>query len=100
MIEKDVLKAIYNKHGVSIQLKKLSEEIFELQETLIEYKQNEYCSDDAIKNANLDHIEEEFSDVLLILAEIYSYYNLNKNNIKEWYEYKLNRQCKRDDIYV
>lgn len=86
MIKKDKIEEIYYKHGVSNQLKKLSEEIYELQE--------------AVKEFNKEQIEEEFSDVILLLTQIKLVYNLDNDNLRKWFDFKLKRQIARDKLNV
>lgn len=79
------LKAIFNEHGLSTQLKKLSEEVFELQEAIL-------------TGSNFADITKEFADVMVLLNQTKAIYNLDEEEIKDTMKYKIDRQCKRDGI--
>lgn len=85
MTYKDKLKKIFQYHGLSIQLKKLSEEVFELQEAIL-------------TGSNFADITKEFADVMVLLNQIKAIYNLDEKEIKDTMKYKIDRQCKRDGI--
>ena len=85
MTYKDKLKKIFQYHGLSTQLKKLSEEVFELQEAIL-------------TGNNSADITKEFADVMVILCQIREIYNLDDEEIKDAMKYKINRQCIRDGI--
>lgn len=91
---KNKLKAIFNKHGSSAQLKKLGEEVFELQESIINYMDCGYIDG----TERLNHITEEFADVMVVLNQIKEVYKLDENKIKNIMKFKIDRQCERDDI--
>lgn len=86
MTYKEKLYKIIKKHGISNQLKKLSEEVFELQEVIID------------GNERLKHITEEFADVMVLLNQIKEAYKLDENEIKNIMKLKIDRQCERDGI--
>lgn len=88
---KNKLYKIIKKHGISNQLKKLSEEVFELQESIIQYEEPRRYRDTF-------HIAEEFADVMVLLNQIKAIYNLDEEEIKEAMKYKINRQLKRDGL--
>ena len=85
MTYKEKLKKIFQYHGLSTQLKKLSEEVFELQEAIL-------------TGNNSADITKEFADVMVILCQIREIYNLDEEEIKDAMKYKINRQCERDNI--
>lgn len=85
MTYKDKLKKIFQYHGLSTQLKKLSEEIFELQESIL-------------TGSNFVDITKEFADVMVLLNQIKAIYNLDEEEIKDAMKYKIDRQLKRDGI--
>lgn len=93
---KNKLLEIINHYKVSNQLKKLSEEIFELQESVIDAEYNRYVGvirkpgERAIKN-----IEEEFADVCVVLEQFKAYYNLDNDKIIKIMEQKIDRQLSR-----
>lgn len=81
MQENKLLKII-NYYGIKNQLKKLSEEIYELQESIL-------CDD------NVDHIVEEYTDCLVLLGQICVYYNIGEKEVTEIGKHKVERQLKR-----
>lgn len=85
MTYKDKLKKIFQYHGLSAQLKKLSEEVFELQEAIL-------------TGSNFADITKEFADVMVLLNQIKAIYNLDEEEIKEAMKYKIDRQLKRDGL--
>ena len=89
MTYKEKLLKIFEKHGASEQLKKLSEEVFELQEALINY---------ILGVCEKECVEFEFADVMVLLNQIMYTFKLNPKNIQEIQISKIDRQCKRDDI--
>ena len=99
---KKKLKAIFNEHGLSTQLKKLSEEVFELQEAITSFKntQSIYLNYEGTPGYMYlrNNITEEFADVMVILNQIKEVYELSEDEIIEIMKYKIDRQCERDDI--
>lgn len=94
MIEdfKDVIKH----YGYRNQLKKLSEEVYELQEAVLEYENAIINIDNDYKIAELrDHIAEEIADVKHLLYQITFAYDLNTNDIIEIVIEKNKRQHRR-----
>lgn len=94
MIEdfKDVIKH----YGYRNQLKKLSEEVYELQEAVLDYE-NQYGKlehDDQYYKL-LEHIEEEIADVKHLLYQITFAYDLDTNKITEIMIEKNKRQHRR-----
>lgn len=65
-MEEDFLKII-NYYGLRLQLKKLSEEVYELQEAIL--------MDDSGEEA-LEHILEERADVEVILRQLDAYFEI------------------------
>ena len=95
---KEDLLMIINNYGISNQLKKLSEEIFELQEAIFKYEElkkwdDEYYSVD-LKSA-IEHLEEEFADCCVVLEQFKAYYDLDNDKIIEIMKQKINRQLER-----
>lgn len=93
MTYKTKLKKIFEKHGVSKQLKKLSEEVFELQEAIMTFQHSR-----AFTDVYIQYITEEFADVMVVLNQIKEVYKLDENEIKDIMKLKIDRQCERDDI--
>ena len=86
MIEKD-LETICQHYGIRKQLKKLSEEVFELQEAVID---NEWDVD-----GNTDHIAEELADVMVLWEQIRLHYGVPIQVIQGIMKEKVARQLKR-----
>lgn len=80
-MDKKILEII-NHYGVKNQLKKLSEEIYELQEAIL-------------LNDSREHIVEEFADVNVLLEQIMVFYDLKPEDLVEEMKYKINRQLER-----
>lgn len=99
MIKKDKIEEIYYKHGVSNQLKKLSEEVYELQEAVKDFNSARKLNK-TMDSSYKEHIEEEFSDVILLLTQIKLVYNLDNDNLRKWFDFKLKRQIARDQLNV
>lgn len=93
---KDNLLKIITHFGVRHQIKKLSEEVFELQEAIIDAEYNRYVG--VIRKPGervIEHIEEEFADCMVLLEQIQEFYNLREEKIKDIMEYKVNRTLER-----
>lgn len=94
-MKEDLLKII-NNYGISNQLKKLSEETFELQEAIIDAEYNRYVG--VIRKPGekaIEHIEEEFADCCVVLEQFKAYYSLDNGRIIEIMKQKINRQLDR-----
>ena len=94
-MKEDLLKII-NNYGISNQLKKLSEEVFELQEAIIDAEYNRYVG--VIRKPGekaIEHIEEEYADVCVVLEQFKAYYDLDNDRIIEIMKQKINRQLER-----
>lgn len=93
---KENLLKIINNYGISNQLKKMSEEVFELQEAIIDAEYNRYVG--VIRKPGekaIEHIEEEYADVCVVLEQFKAYYDLDNDRIIEIMERKINRQLER-----
>ena len=84
-MKKDLLKIFYN-YGLSNQLKKLVEEVYELCEAIL--------TDDGSEEALL-HIEEEYADVENVLEQFRFYKELDITRIVTNRVEKVNRQLER-----
>ena len=94
-MKEDLLKII-NNYGISNQLKKLSEEVFELQEAIIDAEYNRYVG--VIRKPGekaIEHIEEEYADCCVVLEQFKAYYDLDNDKIIEIVKKKINRQLDR-----
>ena len=86
MIEKD-LKTICQHYGIRKQIKKLSEEVFELQEAIID---NEWDVE-----GNTDHVAEELADVMVLWEQIRLHYDVPIQVVQGIMKEKIERQLKR-----
>ena len=75
------LEFIYNHFGQENQFDKLREEVEEFIE--------------AVRSGNLDHMEEEFADVQLILAQHKKVYHLDADRVIDHEKYKCSRTIAR-----
>lgn len=75
-------KKIINHYGVNAQLKKLNEEVYEFQESVLEKHDKE-------------HITEEIADVFVILQQFKEKYNIDLAEINKVMQYKADRQIRR-----
>ena len=78
----DKYQKIIEHYGVNNQLKKLTEEVYELQESILEQH-------------NIEHILEEYADVEVILEQIKQFFNLDDEKIELIKDYKVARQLYR-----
>lgn len=81
------LETICQHYGIRKQLKKLSEEVFELQEAVID---NEWDVD-----GNTDHVAEELADVMVLWEQIRLHYEVPIQVIQGIMKEKIERQLKR-----
>lgn len=89
---KDKELQIINHYGIEAQLKKLSEEVFELQKAITEYEYElDGCNYSAITDELYEHIEEEFADVIVVLRQFYEHYELDFKKEFKIMEHKIDR---------
>lgn len=98
MTYKEKLKAITEKHGMSCELRKLNEEVYELIEVIIKERELTEKSSPTYHKSLLRDILEEYADVMVVLNHIKLHYNLNDDDIKTIMKAKIDRQCERDNI--
>lgn len=84
-MKEDLLKIIEH-YGVSNQLKKLSEEVFEMQEAILL---------DLGDTKSYDHIVEELADVYVLLAQFEEYFEINQDKLIAMQSYKIRRTLER-----
>lgn len=100
------LEKICQHYGIRKQIKKLSEEVFELQEAVIDANQEWHISTDeptvniakpVIQHivASRDHIAEELADVMVLWEQIRLHYGIPSQTIAAITTEKINRQLKR-----
>ena len=86
-MNRNYLMKVINHFGLSNQLKKLNEEVFELTEAILT---------DVGDEESLEHIKEEYSDVSLVLNEIKEYFEIGYfEDVLPRMNYKLDRTLKR-----
>lgn len=83
----EYLETICQHYGIRKQIKKLSEEVFELQEAVID---NEWDVD-----GNTAHIAEELADVIVLWEQIKLHYDVPSQLIRGIMMEKVERQLKR-----
>lgn len=88
---KEKLLKIINNYGTRNQLKYLYTELYEFTEAIIEYEEDENGN----IRTQLNHIQEEFADLMVMLEQFKAYYNLSNEDIMKTMEYKIERQLKR-----
>lgn len=100
-MDKDLLKIIEN-YGISNQLKKLSEELYEFQEAVLSYNLlktiNEDFKDEVLEK-NTEYIYkcvlEEYADLCVLLSQFELYFDLNEDEVWQVMRNKVDRQLKR-----
>lgn len=79
--------------GIKNQVKKLNEECFELLEAITRYEVlDDYIGEYVNEKKN---IAEEMVDVLILINQIWEYYNFSDEVISEILHHKLNRTLDR-----
>lgn len=89
---------IMNHFGLRSQMRKLDEETYELLEAINNYEalifEND-CYGDVYTIEELrifrDHIVEEMGDVLILLTQFIARYRIDKEELDEWMDSKLDR---------
>ena len=101
-MEEKLLKII-NNYGVIPQLKYFQSEVFELNEAIINYEDEQALKELLnIKIVDSDiskkkHITEEVADILVMLMQFVYYYNIDPSEIDKVIDYKIERQLNRID---
>lgn len=86
---------IINHYGINHQQRKLEEEVFELQEAIIEFECDECKYYDKVIEEYTKHIAEEIADCMVLLKQFQAYYNISSETIKEIMISKIERQLER-----
>ena len=94
------LLRIINHYGYRNQLKKLSEEVYELQEAIRDFEnQKEVCENIGCKELHVDkeqkHIAEEIADVMVLIEQFKNYYDISSEEITKIFWNKVDRQLGR-----
>lgn len=82
------LKNIINHYGVNAQQRQLVEEVFELQEAIIQYEEPR-------RYHSKEHIAEEIADCYVMIEQFRLYYGISSEELKKIMQYKIDRQIKR-----
>lgn len=93
-MEKDLLKIIEH-FGVNNQQRKLQEEVFELQEAIMDYKYVEVYKNSPAEIYQKEHIAEEIVDVMILLKQFFYYYQFDEDTMLKIEENKINRTLER-----
>ena len=99
-MDKKLLKII-NHYGVLPQLKYLQSEVFEFNEAIIDYEQEQSLKDMLeLKILDSDiskkkHITEEMADLFVMLFQFKEHYQIDGNDIMRIMKEKIDRQLKR-----
>lgn len=93
-MKNDLLQIIQH-YGVNHQQRKFNEEVFELQEAILEYEQDENKFYPEVDKALKEHIAEEIADCLVLLKQFQVYYDISAEQIKEVMRFKVKRQLER-----
>lgn len=100
-MNKDLLKIIQN-YGLSNQLKKLSEELYEFQEAVLSYNLLKTINEDVkdkVLEKNTEYIYkcvlEEYADLCVLLSQFELYFDLNEDEVLQVMRNKVDRQLKR-----
>lgn len=92
---KEQLMKIINNYGVIPQLKHFNSEVFELNEAIIRYDDEEYKYFDKVEKCHKDNITQEIADCYVMLEQFRLYYDIPAEQIKEQMQFKINRQLDR-----
>ena len=101
-INKSNLLKIIQNYGISNQLKKLSEELYEFQEAVLSYNLlktiNEDFKDEVLEK-NTEYIYrcvlEEYADLCVLLSQFELYFDLDENEVWQVMKNKIDRQLGR-----
>lgn len=93
-MEEDLLKIIEH-FGVNNQQRKLQEEVFELQEAIMEYRYDENKIYPEVEKCLKEHIIEEIVDTMILLKQFQHYYKINREDIRKTMKNKINRTLER-----
>lgn len=89
----NIYKKIIEHYGTRNQLKKLSEEVYELQEAVIDLQCFTTCGN-ADTNRN-QHVVEEIADVFVILRQLVMHFEIDQYEIEKVADYKVKRTLER-----
>lgn len=94
-MKEDLLKII-NHYGVNHQQRKLNEEVFELQEAILN-RQINWNYDTGVQDIKPfdEHITEELADVMVLIEQFKLYYGISSEEVANIFWQKVNRQLER-----
>lgn len=99
---KDKLLEIIKNYGVNNQLRKLNEEVFELQESIIERQNKSWSLEgktpeivEPVIKEYIMNIAQEIADCYVMIEQFRLYYNISKEKIEDIMKYKVERQLSR-----
>lgn len=94
---KEDCSKIIEHYGVNHQQRKFAEEVFELNEAIIQYEivYRDMCYSGEVINNQRQHIAEEIADVMVILKQIQYYYEIPDEEIEDVMKYKVQRTLER-----
>jgi NTP pyrophosphatase (non-canonical NTP hydrolase) len=92
-VSRNDYKKIIEHYGIRNQLKKLSEEVYELQEAVIDLQDfNAFeCKDEQLTQ----DVIEEIADVFVILRQLVMQFDISQNDIEDMADYKVKRTLER-----
>lgn len=93
-MEEKELKII-NHYGVMPQLKYFQSEVFELNEAIITYENDDYYYDEETESERKEHITEEIGDVQFMLNQFKRYYGIKDEEVNAVMIKKADRQLGR-----
>lgn len=85
------LLKIISKYKVRKQIKKLTEEVYEFIESVIDY---EHSTKDNYELAKA-HMTEEYADCMVLFNQFKLFYGLRNEDINDIIDFKIDRQLKR-----
>ena len=94
-MKEDLLKII-NHYGIKSQQRKLQEEVFELQEAIINAENNRLIGiSRKPSELAIEHIAEEIADCYVMLNQFQYYYGIEDKDINDIMISKIDRQLNR-----
>lgn len=93
---KENLLQIINHYGIKSQQRKLQEEVFELQEAIINAENNRLIGiSRKPSELAIEYIAEEIADCCVMLNQFQLYYGIENKQIEETMKFKIDRQLER-----
>ena len=93
---KENLLQIINHYGIKSQQRKLQEEVFELQEAIINAENNRLIGiSRKPSELAIEHIAEEIADITVMLKQFQYYYGIEDKDINDIMISKIDRQLNR-----